>query len=135
MKRSRKEREILRRNIYRFSMMMTCLLIGKEMKPYFSDNYVDIPHGDIVLSYEVYSYNESLYRFYTPLTRVKRCVVISCIREQNPMLIKGFFKDCYMMYLYVYQNILTTFNQKYEFKEIWDILCEKYYKSLERINE
>ena len=105
------------------------------MKPYFSDNYVDIPHGNVVLSYEVYSYNESLYRFDIPLTRVKRCVVISCIREQNPMLIKGFFKDCFMMYLYVYQNILTTLNQKYNFKEIWDILCKKYDESLERIGE
>lgn len=135
MKRSKKERKILRRNIYRFSMVMTCLLIGKEMKPCFSDDYIDIQHGDVVLSYEVYSYNKSLYRFDIPLTRVKRCVVISCTKEQNPLLIKDFFKDCFMMYLYVYQNVLTTLNQKYDFKEIWDILCEKYDESLERIDE
>ena len=105
------------------------------MKPYFSDDYITIQRGDVVLSYEVYSYNESLYRFDTPLTRIKRGVVISCTEEQNPMLIKGFFKDCFMMYLYVYQNILTTLNQKYDFKEIWDILCKKYDESLERIEE
>jgi len=134
MRRSKKEKETLKRNMYRFSMMMTCLLVGKEMKPYFFDDYVDIGHGNIMFSYTVYAYDENSYTFYSPLNYITKYIVVSCKRDQSPLLNKEFFVDCYMMAQYVYTTIEAEY-KLHDFRDFWDRLSKNYHKSLERIDE
>lgn len=134
MRRSRKEKETLKRNMYRFSMVMACFLIGKKMNPRFSDDYMNIGHGNIMFSYTVYAYDKNSYTFYNPLNYITKYIIISCKKDQYPFFDKEFFADCYMMAQYVYTTIGTE-SKLHDFKDFWDRLSENYHKSLERIDE
>lgn len=129
MKKSKKE--ILKKNIYRYSMFMVCTLAGKVMNPRF----INIKN-DMVLSYTIIDYDKSNFYRYLPTTYVQRNIVISSKKDQYPEQDIAFKDDCYAMAKYLYIMESVYFGKIYfTFVDFWTNAFENYIKSLERIDE
>lgn len=124
----KKNKEILKRNIYRYSMFMVCTLAGKIMNPRF----IKIKNG-VILSYTIIDYDKTNFYRYLPTTYVQKNIEISSKKDQYPEQDIDFKDDCYAMAKYLY---VIYFTQEYFlFTDFWTDSYGRYIKSLERIDE
>ena len=124
----KKNKETLKRNIYRYSMFMIYTLAGKIMNPRFIK-----AKNEIILSYTIIDYDKSNFYRYLPTTYVQKNISISSKKDQYPEQDIDFKDDCYAMSKYLY---IIYFTQEYFlFTDFWTDSYKNYIESLERIDE
>jgi hypothetical protein len=141
MKRSKKEKEILRRNIYRYSMFMACFLAGKEMNPQFYFSH-DFSIKGVIMQYTAYRFNTSLpFSTIRVIPSFLKKKVISCIIDEYPEKDDNFVTDCIKLNSYYYITMKGDIFKESK-QDVYDNYADfvkkcyiNYQKSLERIDE
>lgn len=135
MKKAKKE--LIKKNMYRYSMFMTCTLVAKILQPTFYKK-----EGDVYLKYWIPAYDAETLQF-NPSSPVIYYRYISMSHKKimitnNPFVMiteNPFFKDCYIVSKYIYDTEIKQTNKFKDFCYFWKFVINNYIISLERIGE
>jgi len=135
MKKAKKE--LIKKNMYRYSMFMTCTLVAKILQPTFYKK-----EGEVYLKYWIPAYDAETLQF-NPSSPVIYYRYISMSHKKlmitnNPFVMiteNPFFQDCYIVSKYIYDTEIKQTNKFKDFCYFWKFVINNYIKSLERIDE